>query len=364
MTAFCAISLITPCVIHWRLKAPRHCLRLRNLQSLRTLRMSLPPAILLTNDDGLDPSHALVLPLAQQLASHGHSVVVVAPAHDNSACGQKITLGRELSLVRHGALEARFSPSAGSLAVFSLSDGSPADCVIVATEPTTGLLARMGMQAALCVSGVNMGNNLGNDVLYSGTFGAARQAAMYGVPAVAASVDLFRREPGSEEDEGSVRRGILAATEVALGALEALRGAEVDAGRLAIGRGAKEGDVRAAFVRGDVVLNVNVPQSWGGRFVTTRLDCVLHRAPVDVERVPRDGEEVRLKVGFRDGYVCEFLGAKGSDSVAVREGGWASVTPVSTWPSPHPLAVAPAVLEETVGDGLMKWLVLKEKVPF
>lgn len=325
----------------------------------------LKPAILLTNDDGLDPSRALILPLAHRLVEAGHSVVVVAPSQDNSACGQRITMGTSMTLRRHPEQETLCSDSAnngaprGSLAVFSLDAGTPSDCVIAAVEPGVGLLARLGSSPALAVSGVNLGPNMGNDVLYSGTFAAARQAAMYGVPALAASLDLFVPDMGDAADVLSVERALDATERVTRGALKAVPFPPLNPGRAVLRATEVTGPhaLRDAFARGDVVLNVNVPRGWEGEFATTSLDAVVYREPMDVLFAPTGvpGKRETLEVRI-EGAKGVRMWAEGSDTVATMESGQASVTPVSTWPQPHPLAVPPELLRNAVGEGLPNWL--------
>lgn len=323
------------------------------------------PAILLTNDDGLDPSRALILPLAHRLVKAGYSVVVVAPSQDNSACGQRITMGTSMTLRRHPEHEALYSHSAnngaslGSLAVFSLDCGTPTDCVIAAVEPGAGLLARLDVAPALAVSGVNLGPNMGNDVLYSGTFAAARQAAMYGVPSLAASLDLYAPDMGDAEDALSVERALDATERVAIGALRAVPFPALNEGRAVLRAAEVTGAyaLRNAFARGDVVLNMNVPRGWEGEFATTTLDAVVYREAMDVPYAPSGmpGKCETLEVRI-EGARGHRMWAEGSDSVATMERGLASVTPVSTWPQPHALAVPPELLRKAVGEGLLKWL--------
>lgn len=84
-------------------------------------------------------------------------------------------------------------------------DGTPTDCVILAVNE---LLPR---RPDVCVSGVNHGSNMGEDVLYSGTVAAAMEATVIGIPAVAFSwCGGFPEElEGCEELVASVLKGIL-----------------------------------------------------------------------------------------------------------------------------------------------------------
>lgn len=123
------------------------------------------PLFLLTNDDGI---HAPgIRAMADALASLG-DVCVVAPHVERSAQGQSITLSTPL---RYETLEPSW---------FAV-EGTPADCVILAFAR---LLPRT---PDWVVSGINRGANLGLDVLYSGTVGAAMEGLIHGSRALAVS---------------------------------------------------------------------------------------------------------------------------------------------------------------------------------
>ncbi len=127
--------------------------------------MTQRPLILLSNDDGV---HAAGLNALRAALAPLGELWVVAPEAEQSGVGHAITLHRALRL---RTLEDR---------VFSV-DGTPTDCVYLALHK---VLPRM---PDLVVSGINHGGNLGDDVLYSGTVGAALEAAHHGLPAVAVS---------------------------------------------------------------------------------------------------------------------------------------------------------------------------------
>jgi 5'-nucleotidase len=128
--------------------------------------------ILLTNDDGIDSDglNALVEALRELRSSKGmaHEITVVAPEGERSGVSHAMTLKRPTKIRK--IAENRYSCS-----------GTPADCIIVAG------LCVMKERPDLVVSGINRGPNLGTDIIYSGTCGAARQAALSGVPAIALS---------------------------------------------------------------------------------------------------------------------------------------------------------------------------------
>ena len=125
--------------------------------------------ILLANDDGyLAPGlavlHAALAPLAR--------VTVIAPEQNHSGASNSLTLQRPLSVY-----EAREGVQKG----FRFINGTPTDCVHVAL---TGLLDDM---PDLVVSGINQGQNMGEDVLYSGTVAAAIKGYLFGIPSIAFS---------------------------------------------------------------------------------------------------------------------------------------------------------------------------------
>lgn len=121
--------------------------------------------ILVSNDDGyLAPG---IIALAEALRPIAE-VVVVAPDSNRSGSSNSLTLDRPLSV---------FQADNGSYFV----NGTPSDCVHVAL---TGGLA---FKPDLIVSGINQGQNMGDDTLYSGTVAAATEGFLFGVPAIAFS---------------------------------------------------------------------------------------------------------------------------------------------------------------------------------
>ena len=132
--------------------------------------------ILLTNDDGYRSKG--ILALKEALAVCGHTVWMIAPTDNMSACSHSITIARPL----------RVRPLNDTRS-FSCS-GTPADCVIL------GLRGVVDGGCDCVVSGINLGPNLGDDITFSGTVAAARQGVLMGLPAVAVSLfDEQRRTP-------------------------------------------------------------------------------------------------------------------------------------------------------------------------
>ena len=130
--------------------------------------------ILLTNDDGITASGLYAL--LQELSKIG-KVSVVAPDRERSAIGHGITM--------HAPLRTNLYCFDNGIKGRSLT-GTPADCVKLALN---GLLE--GSCVDLVVSGINRGENLGTDVLYSGTVSAAIEGMINGVPSLAISLAEF-----------------------------------------------------------------------------------------------------------------------------------------------------------------------------
>src|SRR3954451_4686759 len=128
--------------------------------------------ILVTNDDGVRAPG--ILALAQALQSVGE-VTIAAPAENQSGKGHSIVTSDPI-FVDQVAL-------AGGLPAFSIL-ATPATCVKV------GVRALMTARPDLVVSGINRGYNLGMVAYVSGTAGAAREAALMGIPAIAASLSV------------------------------------------------------------------------------------------------------------------------------------------------------------------------------
>lgn len=129
--------------------------------------------ILLTNDDGI---YAKGIEALYWSLIEDHEVIVVAPETEQSAVGHAITFLHPLRLKtvhRNGAFFG-----------YAL-DGTPADCVKIAVTEL------MKPPPEVVVSGINMGANVGVNVIYSGTVSAATEAAVLGLPSVAVSIDSF-----------------------------------------------------------------------------------------------------------------------------------------------------------------------------
>ena len=225
------------------------------------------PLILITNDDGIDAPG--IQALERSLARLGR-LRTAAPLTEQSAASRRITLRRPLRYERKG--DQRFA-----------IDGAPCDCVMMAI---TLLLEE---RPALVVSGINNGPNLGENIYYSGTVAAAAEAAKYGIPAMAVSVDQ--------------RVGI-------------------DYGRCARIAAGLAARVLAVGLPPGIVLNVNVPAcDVAGVAITHQCRKISRNLMVET-RDPWDRphywmhEEVPLEAAER-----------GSDYAAIRDG-YLSITPL------------------------------------
>lgn len=137
--------------------------------------------ILLSNDDGI---HARGLhELYRHLKKLGE-VWVVAPTVEKSTTGHSLTIHKPLRLIPMASMFP--FPIKGKAAdrVFAAT-GSPADCVYLGVREVM-----KGLKPDLVVSGINRGANLGQDVYYSGTVSAAREACIMGIPAIAVSMSV------------------------------------------------------------------------------------------------------------------------------------------------------------------------------
>ncbi|GAB3422192.1 5'/3'-nucleotidase SurE [Massilia agilis] len=193
--------------------------------------------ILISNDDGyLAPG---INALAGALADIAE-IVVVAPDSNRSGASNSLSLDRPLSVNR-------------AANGFYFVNGTPTDCVHVAL---TGLL---DYRPDLVVSGINNGQNMGDDTLYSGTVAAATEAYLFGIPAIAFS----QVNPGWEHIDAAAR----VAREIVLRRFDALPS--------------------------PFLLNVNIPNlpyEQLGKLVATRLGRRHQAEPVIRSQDPRGRE--------------------------------------------------------------------------
>jgi 5'-nucleotidase len=191
------------------------------------------PYIFLTNDDGYGAEGLRTLQAALQDFA---TVSVVAPFAEQSGAAQSLTLRRPIVVhrkeERHWAVE-----------------GTPADAVIVALHKL------LPEKPDLVISGINHGANMGENVYYSGTVGAAREAALHHIPAIAIS-------------------------------LCARKNAQNFANAALIARSASELILQQGLPD-QVLLNMNVPEPWSGGVRFTRQSRKITRNQLSEGKDPK-----------------------------------------------------------------------------
>jgi len=116
-------------------------------------------------------------------------VVVVAPDRERSAVSHGLTIHESLKIKECG--KDRYSLS-----------GTPADCVIYALRHLFNVFPD------LVISGINHGANLGDDIMYSGTVAAAREASRSGIPSMAVSL-AYDEGSMNFKDAGKITKGLV-----------------------------------------------------------------------------------------------------------------------------------------------------------
>jgi 5'-nucleotidase len=189
--------------------------------------------ILLTNDDGI---HAAGLSALADGLKDFATLSIVAPSREQSGAAQSLTLRQPI--IVNAIAERQWSV-----------EGTPADAVIVA------LHRLLPERPDLVISGINFGGNLGENAYYSGTVGAAREAALHHIPAFAVSLTT-KQAPTNFEPAARVARS---AAELIF----------------------KEG------LPDQVLLNINVPSDWSGEVKFTRQSRKITRNQLSEGKDPR-----------------------------------------------------------------------------
>lgn len=146
-----------------------------------------PRRILVTNDDGIyAPGLKLLEEIASQLCD---DVWVVAPRQEQSGASHSLTLHYPLRMVEY---------SDQRLAV----EGTPTDCVLMAIKHI------MPEPPDLILSGINFGQNLADDVTYSGTVAAAMEGTALGIPSIALSQTMIYEDDFTPDWRASTAHGL------------------------------------------------------------------------------------------------------------------------------------------------------------
>jgi 5'-nucleotidase len=141
--------------------------------------MSMNPQILITNDDGiLSPG---LLAAAEAVYDLG-DLLIVAPRSQQTAMSRSLPSGPNVGIIEEVMLTVSDHP----IRAYAVH-GSPSLCVVHAVYELSKTIP------ALCISGINYGENIGMTTAISGTVGAALEASLCGVPALAVSLEVDAR---------------------------------------------------------------------------------------------------------------------------------------------------------------------------
>lgn len=297
--------------------------------------------VLMTNDDGIEAPGFEHLVKAMNQA--GIPLVAFAPSGNKSACSMQLNLGKPIDLHNRNELIEQWNLDASvGVHLFAL-DGTPCDTMIVALD---GGLKHVlpDVEPSIVLSGVNLGPNLSQDSYHSGTMGAAREAGLYGIPAIASSYTSF--------DPVGMHVGVDATVELLQRVLplvpripQNLCRPHIDARAEHVSswphRPSQRTDEDAdqqlmnAFLHGELMLNLNVPPNWNGSYQTTRLGMRWYREAVQFVDGSDGSVESTFTIGaaYIDNHVVE------NGDVDCVETGFASISSLPTWPQTHPLAL-------------------------
>ncbi len=226
------------------------------------------PHILITNDDGI---HAPGLRALVDALKGEAEVTVIAPSHERSASAQSLTLRQPIYM-------DQIAPNEYSI------EGTPADAVILAFN------AILKEKPDLVVSGINRGGNMGENIYYSGTVGAAMEGAINKVPSIAISVVNLKKDFDFKPAAQFARILI----------------------PLMLTEGLPPG----------ILLNVNVPQNWNGEVRITRQSSKITRNQLQAGADPRG----RKYFWLHEQHLINEM-EPDTDMAAVRDGA-ISITPL------------------------------------
>jgi len=240
------------------------------------------PTILLTNDDGIQSMGLITL--KKRLEKLGN-VIVVAPRDERSGIGKALTTNHIK------IMETRLNDGSKAYA----TTGTPADAFFLAANK---ILKRM---PDLLVAGINLGPNLGiDDLLNSGTLGAALEAAIHHVPAIAVSYCIPKMTDLTDKKEITVE-------ELELTATIAFKAAEY---------------VLEKGMPPDVdIISINVPENPDSKRIRTT--SLSYKGYGDIYTKQREG--YRITSWALDGYPDD---EPGTDLHAVKKERCISITPI------------------------------------
>ena len=226
--------------------------------------------ILLSNDDGYQAPGLKAL--FESVKAYG-DITIVAPSENRSGASGSLTLNKVLTVKESG--ERCFTVG-----------GTPVDCVHI------GLNGLLDSEPDMVISGINSGSNLGDDVLYSGTVGAAMEGRRLPYPGIA--VSLVGSEPKYYGTAGQVISAIIS-------------------------------EVKANSLPSRTILNVNVPDRPLGDLNGYKITRLGYRARSHPVVKIKDGDNYRQ---YRIGTIGSAIdNGPGTDFAAVNDG-YVSITPL------------------------------------
>jgi 5'-nucleotidase len=243
--------------------------------------------ILLTNDDGIQSEGINSL---FTILSSKHNIYMIAPRSEQSACSNAITVRTQLKIKKYS--ENKYSVS-----------GFPADCVII------GLSGRFIPDIDLVVSGINHGPNVGDDLVFSGTVGAARTGYMFGKSAIAISINSYHRASRYADDASQFLLDFI--DEFIIGAHASLQHEE------------RKNEYQTHPMP---FFNINYPDLPIEKIKGKKMTYVGRRIYRDsFQKTQFDSDEALVQMG---GYIESIL-AEGSDTTEL-DNGFISITPLMT----------------------------------
>lgn len=233
--------------------------------------------ILLTNDDGIDSDGLKIL--AETLRKE-HTVWISAPDTERSASSHGITIRKPV--VFTAVDEQSFTCS-----------GTPADCILFALKGAVPVVPDV------VISGINKGNNIGNDIVYSGTVAAARQGAFIGIPSIAVSAaGYFPPFPFSESADFILKH------------LEEL----------------------ISLWNKDIILNINVPKKPNGSWESASLSLLSYGNTLQIQESELGSDTVSYSLIGE----LERIGSAHDESDYTKlQNGIITISPVSIYPTCH-----------------------------
>jgi 5'-nucleotidase len=259
-----------------------------SLININVIKLSdnMTKQILVTNDDGV---YAAGIKAAYQCVSDLGEVAVVAPSTQQSGVGRSISIFEPLRLTR---------TDVDGIEAYAV-DGTPTDSIVL------GLFSVLQSTPDLVLCGFNIGENLSTDaVTTSGTIGAALEASSYGIPTIAASIQVL--------DEGDK--------------FDDLRSYEYDfkVCKQIVNRIAKK-VLEKGLPEGVDLLNVNIPRhaTYDTEIQVTRLARKIFATSVQQRHDPRGRTYYWI-----DGDLLRDA-EQGTDVYALLQCGHISVTPLS-----------------------------------